>query len=161
MDITLSIRRHGQRGVRDSAQALLHLAARWRDSGGPQIHAATGDHDLRPGSRAEAEAVAQWANALQIPHTILTWTGERPRARVQELARAARYRLLEDLATRIGAEVLLTGHHADEQAETILFRLLRGSGVAGLAALAPVPARPTPPPPVVKFPPTPWAQAER
>ena len=41
------------------SMALLHLAARWRDSGGPQIHAATVDHDLRPGSRAEAEAVAQ------------------------------------------------------------------------------------------------------
>ena len=123
------------------SMALLHLAARWRDSGGPQIHAATVDHDLRPGSRAEAEAVAQWAGALEIPHTILTWTGERPRARVQELARAARYRLLEDLAGQIGAEVLLTGHHADDQAETILFRLLRGSGVAGLAAMAPVSRR--------------------
>ncbi len=123
------------------SMALLHLAARWRDSGGPQIHAATVDHDLRPGSRAEAEAVAQWAAALQIPHSILTWTGDRPRARVQELARAARYRLLADLAGEIGAEVLLTGHHADDQAETILFRLLRGSGVAGLAAMAPVSRR--------------------
>ena len=85
------------------SMALLHLAAGWRDGGGPQIHAATVDHDLRPGSRAEAEAVGQWAAALKIPHSILTWTGERPKARVQELARAARYRLLEDLARRIGA----------------------------------------------------------
>jgi len=123
------------------SMALLHLAAGWRDRGGPLIHAATVDHDLRPGSRAEAEAVGQWAATLNIPHSILTWTGERPRARVQELARAARYRLLEDLAKRIGAEVLLTGHHADDQAETILFRLLRGSGVAGLAAMAPVAQR--------------------
>ena len=44
--------------------ALLHLAARWRDSGGPQIHAATVDHDLRTGSRAEAEAVAREAARL-------------------------------------------------------------------------------------------------
>ena len=123
------------------SMALLHLAAGWRDRGGPQIHAATVDHDLRPGSRAEAEAVGQWAAALQIPHSILTWTGERPKARVQELARAARYRLLGELAEKIGAEVLLTGHHADDQAETILFRLLRGSGVAGLAAMAPVSPR--------------------
>ncbi len=120
------------------SMALLHLAAGWRDRGGPHIHAATVDHDLRPGSRAEAEAVGQWAGALKIPHSILTWTGDRPKARVQELARAARYRLLGDLAEKIGAEVLLTGHHADDQAETILFRLLRGSGVAGLAAMAPV-----------------------
>ena len=123
------------------SMALLHLAAGWRDRGGPHIHAATVDHDLRPGSRAEAEAVGQWAAALEIPHSILTWTGDRPKARVQELARAARYRLLGDLAEKIGAEVLLTGHHADDQAETILFRLLRGSGVAGLAAMAPVSLR--------------------
>ena len=123
------------------SMALLHLAAGWRDSGGPQIHAATVDHDLRPGSRAEAEAVARWAAALRVPHSILTWTGERPKARVQELARAARYRLLGEFAAEIGAEALLTGHHADDQAETILFRLLRGSGVAGLAAMAPASQR--------------------
>ena len=123
------------------SMALLHLAARWRDLGGPQIQAATVDHDLRPGSRAEAEAVALWAGELNIPHRILTWTGDRPKARLQELARAARYRLLEDLAREIGAEVVLTGHHADDQAETILFRLLRGSGVAGLAAMAQVSPR--------------------
>ena len=121
--------------------ALLHLAARWRDLGGPQIQAATVDHDLRPGSRAEAEAVALWADALNSPHRILTWTGDRPKARFQELARAARYRLLEELAGEIGAEVVLTGHHADDQAETILFRLLRGSGVAGLAAMAQISPR--------------------
>jgi len=123
------------------SMALLHLAALWRDRGGPQIHAATVNHDLRPGSRAEAEAVGQWAAALAVPHSILTWIGERPKARVQELARAARYRLLCDLAEKIGAAVLLTGHHGDDQAETVLFRLLRGSGVAGLAAMAPVAQR--------------------
>ena len=123
------------------SMALLHLAARWRDRGGPLIQAATVDHDLRAGSRAEAEAVALWASALDIPHRILTWTGDRPKARLQELARAARYGLLEGLAQEIGAEVVLTGHHAGDQAETILFRLLRGSGVAGLAAMAPVSQR--------------------
>jgi len=121
--------------------ALLHLAARWRDLGGPQVHAATVDHDLREGSRAEAEQVALWARALKVPHAILTWTGERPKTKLQERARAARYRLLEGFAREIGAEVLLTGHHAGDQAETILFRLLRGSGVGGLAAMAQVSQR--------------------
>lgn len=121
--------------------ALLHLAAGWRDAGGPEIHAATVDHDLRPGSLAEAQQVAVWAGALNIPHHILTWTGERPKTKLQELARAARYRLLEGLAREIGADVLLTGHHAGDQAETILFRLLRGSGIAGLAAMAKVSQR--------------------
>ena len=123
------------------SMALLHLAARWREGGGPEIHAATVDHDLRPDSRAEAQAVARWAAALKVPHSILTWTGDRPKARLQELARAARYRLLGDLAAEIGAEAILTGHHADDQAETILFRLLRGSGVAGLAAMSRVSPR--------------------
>ena len=123
------------------SMALLHLAARWRDLGGPKVHAATVDHDLRPGSRAEAEQAALWAQALDIPHAILTWTGERPKTKLQERARAARYRLLEGFAREIGAEVLLTGHHADDQAETILFRLLRGSGVGGLAAMAQVSQR--------------------
>ena len=123
------------------SMALLHLAARWRDGGGPRVHAATVDHDLRPGSLAEARSVAEWARALNIPHAILTWTGERPKARVQELARQARYRLLGERAAEIGAQVVLTGHHADDQAETILFRLLRGSGLAGLSAMAPVSQR--------------------
>ncbi len=123
------------------SMALLHLAARWRDAGGPEVHAATVDHDLRPGSRAEADQVALWAGALDIPHHILTWTGERPKTKLQELARAARYRLLEGLVHELGAEVVLTGHHADDQAETILFRLLRGSGIAGLAAMAQVSQR--------------------
>lgn len=120
--------------------ALMLLAAAWAGQGTPKLAVATVDHGLRPGSRGEAEAVALWAQSLGLPHRILTWDGEKPRTRIQERARDARYELLFRHARDIGADHVLTAHHADDQAETILFRLLRGSGVAGLAGM-PVAAR--------------------
>jgi tRNA(Ile)-lysidine synthase len=117
--------------------ALLRLVAGWAERHAhPPIHAATVDHGLRPDSRAEAETVALWAGAIGIPHAVLTWTGEKPVTRVQERARAARYALLARHAQSLGADVLMTAHHADDQAETILFRLVRGSNIAGLAGMA-------------------------
>ena len=121
--------------------ALLHLAVRWRDQGGPPLHAVTVDHGLRAESRAEAEWVAGWVAALDVPHTICTWLGEKPQSRLQERARDERYRLIGNLARDIDADVLMTGHHGDDQAETILFRLLRGSGIGGLAGMARVSQR--------------------
>ncbi len=119
------------------SMALLLLAARWRAAGGAvPVFAATVDHGLRPESRTEAESVAAWAASLGVPHATLIWTGDKPRTRVQERARDARYELLAAHAARVGADTLATAHHADDQAETILFRLLRGSGVAGLAGMA-------------------------
>jgi tRNA(Ile)-lysidine synthase len=121
--------------------ALMHLTREWaaesksRPALERRLFTATVDHGLRQGSRAEAETVAQWAAALGVPHKILIWEGEKPGTRVQELAREARYGLLLDYAYEIQADVLLTAHHADDQAETILFRLLRGSGLAGLAGM--------------------------
>jgi tRNA(Ile)-lysidine synthase len=119
--------------------ALLRLAARWRaeePGSGTAFHVATVDHGLRPESRAEAETVGQWAAGLGLPHRILTWEGDKPKSRLQERARAARYALLGAHARALGADYLLTAHHADDQAETILFRLLRGSGLAGLAGMS-------------------------
>ncbi len=120
--------------------ALMLLAAAWAGQGTPKLAVATVDHGLRSGSRREAEAVALWAQSLGLPHHILTWDGEKPKTRIQERAREARYELLFCHAREIGADHVLTAHHADDQAETILFRLLRGSGVAGLAGM-PVAAR--------------------
>ncbi|WP_244430700.1 tRNA lysidine(34) synthetase TilS [Methylocystis sp. ATCC 49242] len=115
--------------------ALMLLAAQWPDRRSHDIAVATVDHGLRPEARREAEQVGAWANALGFPHHVLTWQGEKPRTRVQERARTARYALLADCAGRIGAGAIVTAHHADDQAETILFRLTRGSGVAGLAGM--------------------------
>ncbi|MGD0634018.1 MAG: tRNA lysidine(34) synthetase TilS [Beijerinckiaceae bacterium] len=118
--------------------ALMLLAARWADSAGkaaPRLHVATVDHGLRPEARVEAEGVAAAAAKLGLPHAILTWTGPKPKTRIQERAREARYALLGAHAQDIGATHVLTAHHADDQAETILFRLGRGSGPGGLAGM--------------------------
>ncbi|HKH81453.1 MAG TPA: tRNA lysidine(34) synthetase TilS [Methylovirgula sp.] len=122
--------------------ALMLLASAWAGQGTSKakLAVATVDHGLRPQSRGEAEAVAGWAKMLGLPHEILIWEGEKPKTRIQERARAARYDLLFRHAGEIGADHVLTAHHADDQAETILFRLLRGSGIGGLAGM-PVAAR--------------------
>ena len=119
------------------SMALLALAARWaHGKGRPRVEAATVDHGLRPQSRYEARMVARAAKALGVPHHTLLWKGEKPKTRLQERARDARYALLDACAKKIGADTLFTAHHADDQVETILFRMLRGSGVAGLAGMA-------------------------
>lgn len=123
------------------SMALLELAVRWRDEVGqgasrPPVFAATVDHCLRAESRDEARMVADFANARGVPHEILDWSGEKPATRLQERAREARYALLKDEARRVGADFILTAHHADDQAETILMRLVRGSSFAGLAGMA-------------------------
>jgi tRNA(Ile)-lysidine synthase len=117
--------------------ALMHLAALWRDRGAaPPLFVATVDHGLRENSGAEARQVGEWARALALPHEILSWQGPKPARAILERAREARYRLLFAHAEKIGAAAVVTGHHADDQWETILFRLARGSGVAGLAGMA-------------------------
>lgn len=113
--------------------ALLLLAVGARPT---MIEAATVDHALRAESRAEAEFVARICDRLGVPHTILTaeWD-ETPDCALQERARLMRYRLLGDWANGRRLTALLTGHHLDDQAETLLMRLARGAGVRGLAGM--------------------------
>jgi len=115
--------------------ALLLMASIWSRDSGTLVFAATVDHGLRPEAAEEAAYVGEICAALGVPHAVLTWRGPHPKTRIQELAREARYRLLSEHARKVGANVLMTAHHADDQAETILFRLLHGSGVAGLAGI--------------------------
>jgi tRNA(Ile)-lysidine synthase len=124
--------------------ALLWLMARWRKrkKSGPKLIAVTIDHALRPESKTEAHAVARLARKLGVAHRTLRWTGKKPKTGIQEAAREARYRLLADAARKSGARCVLTAHTLDDQAETLLFRMARGSGVSGLTGMditAPMP----------------------
>ncbi len=118
------------------SMALMHLLARWRAAGPrPPVLVATIDHRLRPEAPEEAAFVARQADALGLPHRTLVWTGDKPRAGVQEAAREARYRLLVPYAREEGASHLVTAHTLDDQAETVMMRLSRGSGLSGLAGM--------------------------
>jgi tRNA(Ile)-lysidine synthase len=122
--------------------ALLVIAARWakalrrRRRRPPKLTAVTVDHGLRPEAKREAAAVARLARRLGIAHRTLAWRGAKPKTAVQEMARVARYRLLAEAAMHAGCDHILTAHTLDDQAETVLFRLARGSGLTGLAGMA-------------------------
>jgi len=115
---------------------LAVLARDWARARGGRVDALIVDHRLRDGSAAEAAQVARRLAALAVPATVLVWLGPRPASGVQAAARAARYALLADWCRRHGALHLLTGHHADDQAETVLLRRERGSGPDGLAGMS-------------------------
>ncbi len=118
--------------------ALLILLQDWAANLGPQatqVVAATVDHGLRKESLDEARAVGAFCADRAIPHAILRWRGAAPVRNIQNSARNIRRSLLCAEARRSGADAIALAHHMEDQAETFLGRLARGSGVYGLGAM--------------------------
>lgn len=111
--------------------ALLQLAAAARPG---RVRAATVDHGLREASVAEAAMVAGLCGELGVPHETLTVTVS-DGASLQAQARKARYHALAEWTESHSLVAVATGHHADDQAETLLMRLARGSGLGGLSGI--------------------------
>ena len=119
------------------------LAQEWAASrhDSPAICVVTVDHGLRAEAADEAASVKAHAGRLGLPHEILHWSGPKPASSIQAAARAARYALMLAFCRDAGIPALATAHTADDQAETLLMRLARGSGLDGLAAIPPVSER--------------------
>ena len=120
------------------SMALTLLANRWARSRGGRCTALVVDHGMRPESAREAAMVREWLAAAGIDAVTLTREGPPPESNRQAQARHARYALMRRWCREAGVMHLLLGHHSQDQAETLLLRLARGSGVDGLAAMAPV-----------------------
>jgi len=123
--------------------ALLHLFARSRETLGVSPYALHVNHLIR-GVEAEADArfVRETAQAWGVPvetaQVDVLALARKHRLSIEEAARQARYTLLSRMATEVGSQVIAVGHNADDQAETVLMHLLRGSGLAGLRGMLPV-----------------------
>lgn len=116
--------------------ALLVLAKDWAQQHGYILRAVTVDHRLRKEAAEEIAHVGAICAALGVPHDVLVWEGWDGAGNLQAQARAARYGLIDDWISKHDIDFVLLGHTADDQAETFLMRLARGSGVDGLAAMS-------------------------
>jgi tRNA(Ile)-lysidine synthase len=118
------------------SMALAFCAKRWSESSASRkIIAFIVDHGLRAESAAEAAQVKTSLAQMGVASEILRWEHEPVTTGLHEKARAGRYRLLTGACRRFGASDLMIAHHRDDQAETILMRLAKGSGVEGLAGM--------------------------
>lgn len=115
--------------------AMLWLIAPWARENGIETSVATVDHGLRPEAAEEARFVAGVCAGLGLPHQTLRWRGWQGQGNLQAAARDARRELLAQWARNRGIDVILLGHTEDDQAETVLMRIARGSGVDGLSGM--------------------------
>jgi tRNA(Ile)-lysidine synthase len=123
----------GVSGGADST-ALMVLVARWKKR--PPTLVVSVDHGLRAESAAETKLVAGNAARLGLPWRVMKAEKRPADGNLQDWARRARYRLLVAAALDAGFDTIVTAHHEDDQAETFLLRLARGSGVYGLSAMS-------------------------
>ena len=117
------------------SMALLHVLALLRRKLGLILSAHGVNHGLRPEAAHELLAAADFARAQEVPFSV-SELGLAPGGNLQARAREARYVALRREAARVGATLIATAHHADDRAETVLLRLLRGTGVGGLGVLS-------------------------
>jgi tRNA(Ile)-lysidine synthase len=120
------------------SMAMALLAENWAKGRGGRVIALTVDHRLRTGSTEEARKVSVWLKARHIEHHTLTWRDPQGGSALQANARAARYKLMEQWCRDRGVLHLLLAHNAEDQAETFLMRLDKGSGPDGLSAMSAV-----------------------
>lgn len=114
--------------------ALMHLVSQWRE--GRYIACASVDHRLRPDSKSEARLAGQMARSLGFDHDILTWDHDKITGNLMAKARMARMALMAKWARDRQIGVMLLGHTADDLAENLLMRAMRGAGIDGLSAMA-------------------------
>jgi len=117
------------------SMALALLTKDWADRNGIALTALSVNHGLRASAADEAKQVKQWLEGRGLPTRILDWAGPHPRTGIQEAARNARYHLMEEACEEAGIGDLLLGHQLEDQLETLLMRLSKGSGLDGLAAM--------------------------
>jgi tRNA(Ile)-lysidine synthase len=122
-------------GGGDSA-ALLHCLGRLSPRLGIAVYAHGVDHGLRPEAASELDLAEALARDLKLPFA-RSVLGVHGGSNLQARARAARYRALREAASEAGCRLIATAHHADDRAETVLIRLLRGAGTRGLGVLPP------------------------
>lgn len=117
------------------SMALTLLCQNWAQKKPIEIHSLTVDHKLREESTGETKQVQDWLKRYQINHQILTWQHQQQLKNIQQDARNARYQLMCNYCIEHDIPILLTAHTLEDQAETVLLRLMRGSGVDGLSAM--------------------------
>lgn len=125
------------------SMVLLHVMERLKEEFNLQLQVVHVDHMFRgEQSKQEALMVEQYTRSLGLPvqvfHEDVPAAIKAAKASKQAVARTVRYRCLEQVAQEVGAHRIATGHHADDQAETVLLHMLRGSGLTGLQGILPV-----------------------
>ena len=116
----------------------MHLFADWaREADAELPIVLIVDHGLRAQSARGGAKAARWAKQAGLEAHVLTWQGRKPKADIENAARAARYRLMGEWCRAHGINTLFLAHTEEDQAETFLLRLARGSGVDGLSAMQP------------------------
>lgn len=121
-------------GGADSMMAC-YMAKDFCSNHGIELHAVVVDHMLREESSIEAQYVSGFLKDQDVNVVVLKWNGDKPSSNIQAIARNERYKIISSYCKLNGIDHLITGHHADDQAETVFMRIMRGSGVDGISGI--------------------------